>query len=142
MVGSVIEGIVDYIGKCPLLKDGVFRVDALGDEAVEYTVETGVFEPLIKRYVNGDEEKQYQFNFGSREYYSMDRIQNMQNSAFYEKFADWIENQNRRGELPELPENCYATQIEVLSNGYMFDGSMKNARYQIALRLVYQKEVA
>ena len=91
---------------------------------------------------NGDEVKQYQFNFGSREYYSMDRIQNIQNSAFYEKFANWIEDQNRKEIYPDLPENCYAEKIEVLSNGYMFDGSMRNARYQIQLRLIYQKEVA
>ena len=142
MADSILEGIVEHIATCPLLQDGVFRVDALGDQAVEYTIETGVFDPVIKRYVNGDEVKQYQFNFGSREYYSMDRIQNIQNSAFYEKFANWIEDQNRKEIFPDLPGNCYAEKIEVLSNGYMFDGSMRNARYQIQLRLIYQKEVA
>lgn len=142
MTDSVIGGIEEYIRQCPLLKDGVFRVDALGDQAVEYVLETGIFNPVIQKYVNGNEERQYQFNFGSREYYSMDRVQNIQNSSFYEKFAEWIESQNRKGILPDLPENCYAEKIEVLSNGYMFDGSMRNARYQIQLRLIYQKEVA
>lgn len=141
MANSIIEGIVEYISACPLLSDGVFRVDSLGDQAVEYTVETGIFEPVIKRYVNGVETRQYQFNFGSREYYSMDRVQNMQNSAFYERFADWIEQNNRNEVFPDLPEKCYAEKVEVLSNGYMFDASMRNARYQIQLRLVYQKEV-
>ena len=101
-------------------------------------IDIGVF---VKE-VNGIEKASYQFNFGSREYYSMDRIQNIQNSAFYEKFANWIEDQNRKEIYPDLPENCYAEKIEVLSNGYMFDGSMRNARYQIQLRLIYQKEVA
>lgn len=82
MADSILEGIVEHIATCPLLQDGVFRVDALGDQAVEYTIETGIFDPVIKRYINGDEVRQYQFNFGSREYYSMDRIQNIQNSAF------------------------------------------------------------
>ena len=142
MADSILEGIVEHITACPLLQDGVFRVDALGDQAVEYTIETGIFDPVIKRYINGDEVRQYQFNFGSREYYSMDRIQNIQNSAFYEKFANWIEDQNRKEVFPNLPENCYAEKREVLSNGYMHDGSMRNARYQIQLRLIYQKEVA
>ena len=62
MADSILEGIVEHIATCPLLQDGVFRVDALGDQAVEYTIETGVFDPVIKRYVNGDEVKQYQFN--------------------------------------------------------------------------------
>ena len=142
MASSIIEAITEFIGSCPLLEDGVLRVDAMGDEAIEYTVETGIFDPVLKRYVNGDEYRQYQFNFGSREYYSMDRIQNIQNSSFYEKFADWIEEQNRAENVPELPEHCYAEKIEVLSNGYMFDGSMRNARYQIQLRLLYHKEVS
>ena len=64
MADSILEGIVEHIKKCPLLKDGVFRVDAMGDQAVEYAVETGIFDPVVQRYVNGDELRQYQFNFG------------------------------------------------------------------------------
>ena len=37
-VNSVLEGITEYFLKCPLLKDGVFRVDALGPDPVEYTI--------------------------------------------------------------------------------------------------------
>lgn len=137
---SLIGGITDFIMKCPLLKDGVFRVDALGDQAIEYVVETSVFDPVIKTYVNGDSERQYQFNFGSREFYSMDRIQNIQNSSFYEAFAEWIEEQNNLENFPELPDGCYPRTLEVLSPGYLYDGSMRNARYQIQLRLTYYKE--
>ena len=82
-VNSVLEGITEYFLKCPLLKDGVFRVDALGPDPVEYTIETGIFDPVIQRYVDGSSERQYQFQFGSREFYSMDRVQNIENSTFY-----------------------------------------------------------
>ena len=47
-VNSVLEGITEYFLKCPLLKDGVFRVDALGPDPVEYTIETGIFDPVIQ----------------------------------------------------------------------------------------------
>ena len=88
---SIIQGIADYLLTCPLLKDGVFRCDALGTGAVEYAVETGIFTPVLRRFVNGDSERQYQFNFTSREFYSMDRLQNIENTEFYENFAAWIE---------------------------------------------------
>lgn len=140
MSKSIIEGITDYFMQCPLLKDGVFRVDAMGDQAIEYAIETSVFDPILKTYVNGDTLRQYQFDFGSREFYSMDRIQNIQNSTFYEKFADWIEEQNKLQNFPELPEDCTPESLEVLSPGYFFDGAMRNARYKIQLRLVYLKE--
>ena len=31
-------------------------------------------------------------------------------------------------------------QLSMLSSGYMFDESMRNARYQIQLELIYHKE--
>ena len=46
---SIIQGVSDYFLNCPLLKDGVFRVDALGTEPVEYTIETGIFDPVSVR---------------------------------------------------------------------------------------------
>ena len=88
---SIIQGIVEYFMECPLLENGVFRMDALGEEAVEYTIETGMFYPIVKKYVDGSSVRQYQFSFASREFYSMDRIQNMRNICFYEKLADCIQ---------------------------------------------------
>lgn len=138
---SVIQVVTDYFMKCPLLKDGVFRVDALGTSGIEYVIETGSFDPIIQTYVDGSSIRQYQFSFGSREYYDMDRIQNIQNSTFYEQFAEWIEEQNRNGNLPKLPEGMHANELEVLSPGYIFDITTKYARYQLPLRLIYFKEV-
>lgn len=141
MADSIIEGITDFFIQCPLLKDGAFRVDALGDKGVEYTIETGIFTPVRKRYVNGDTERVYQFNFSSRELYSLDRLQNIENSAFYERFAAWVEEQDRNENYPVMPEKCYPRALNVLSPGYLYDGSMRNARYQIQLELEYYKEV-
>lgn len=42
MVKSIIEGVADFFKDCPLLNAGAFRVDALGDEPQEYTIETGM----------------------------------------------------------------------------------------------------
>ena len=137
---SIIAGITNFFMACPLLRDGVFRVNALGDQAIEYNIETGVFNPILKKYVNGDTLRQYQFNFVSREYYDMDRIQNIQNSEFYEQFAEWVEEQESLGNFPELPEGCEPDSLSVLSSGYIMDISMRNARYQIQLQLIYYKE--
>lgn len=141
MVSSIIEGITAFFMECPLLEDGVFRVDALGDEPIEYLIETGVFNPVVKQYVNGDADMVYQFTFGSREFYTMDRLQNIQNSAFYERFAEWVNEQDRNGIYPEMPEGCYPQELSVMSPGYIFDMSMRSARYQIQLQLNYYKEV-
>lgn len=137
---SIIDALEKYFIGCELLKDGALRVDYLGEKPVEYTIEVLPCEPVVKRYLDGSTVRQYLFAFGSREYYSQERLQNIQNSAFYERLADWVETRSMSGILPELPDGMEAQKLEVVSSGYLFDGSMTNARYQIQLRLLYFKE--
>lgn len=137
---SIIDALEKYFIGCELLKDGALRVDYLGEKPVEYTIEVLPCDPVVKRYLGGSTVRQYLFAFGSRELYSQERLQNIQNSAFYERLADWVETKSMSGVLPELPDGMEAQQLEVVSSGYLFDGSMTNARYQIQLRLLYFKE--
>lgn len=140
MVRSIIEGVAAFFVDCPLLKDGAFRVDALSDSPIEYAIEVGIFDPIVEQYIDGSSDRRYQFNFGSRESYSMDRLQNIANSTFYEDFAEWVEAQNKAGNFPELPSGMHPEQLTALSSGYMFDENMRDARYQIQLELIYHKE--
>lgn len=140
MVNSIMEGLDQYFRACPILQDGVFRVDALGNEPVEYMLETGITSPEVVRFVDGSSIRQYLFNFNSREYYALDRVQAIENSTFYEGFCSWVEDQSMSGILPELPEGCEALGIEVLTPGYLYDATLSNARYQVQLRLQYFKE--
>ena len=142
MAQSIIEGLSEYFLECPLLKDGVFRVDALGSEPVEYAIEAGVTSPVLRRYVDGSTVRQYQFNFNSREAYSMDRILAVQNESFYEELCDWVEEQSLAGNLPELPEGCEAQALKVLAPGFLVDAAMESAYYQIQLQLQYFKEAS
>lgn len=137
---SIIDALEKYFIGCELLKDGALRVDYLGEKPVEYTIEVLPCDPVVKRYLGGSTVRQYLFAFGSREFYSQERLQNIQNSAFYERLADWVDTRSLSGILPELPDGMEAQQLEVVSSGYLFDGSMTNARYQIQLRLLYFKE--
>ena len=137
---SIIDALEKYFIGCELLKDGALRVDYLGEKPVEYTIEVLPCDPVVKRYLGGSTVRQYLFAFGSREFYSQERLQNIQHSAFYELLADWVETRSMSGILPELPDGMEAQQLEVVSSGYLFDGSMTNARYQIQLRLLYFKE--
>ena len=140
MVQSIMEGLTDYFLQCPLLKDGVFRVNALGSEPVEYMLETGITSPVLETYIDGSSVRQYQFNFNSREAYSMDRIMAIQAESFYEDFCNWVEEQNAAGNLPDMPEGCEAQALTILTPGFMLDATMENAFYQVQLQLQYFKE--
>lgn len=134
---SIIDGIVDFFTGCPLLKDGAFRVDALGDTPMEYTIEIDAFDPVIQEYVDGSKNCRYQFAFGSREYYDLDRMQNIANSMFYEQLSRWVSDKSARGELPAMPVNCYPDKLRAMSSGFVLDENGTTARYRVQFELTY-----
>lgn len=140
MSTSIIGALEEYFRGCDLLADGAFRVDYLGIDPVEYSIDVMPADPIIKKYTDGSSVRQYVFAFSSREYYSPDRIQNIENSAFYESLSDWCEEKSKAKQLPSLPSGMEAEKLQVVSSGYLFDTATMNARYQIQLRLIYFKE--
>lgn len=137
---SIIQSVREYVLKFPELKDGYLRVDYLGSEPVEYTVEAVPCDPVYQQYTDGGCIKQFLFIFASRDFFSADVNRCIENLDFYEKFADWI-NENDNNEIyPQLDSGKTAVKIEVLTQGYAFDYDEKTARYQIQLRLLYEED--
>ena len=64
---SIVSAICNYFMECPLLKDGVFRVDALGDQPQEYSIEMGIGNAIVEQYVDGSSVRQKFFTFASRD---------------------------------------------------------------------------
>lgn len=145
---QIINVLSDFFMQCPLMKDGSFNIDYLGESPIQYALEVLPCNPLVKKYVDGSGVYRYQFAFTSREYCNQERMQAIDNSAFYEDFYNWVESLNYKDEsgksrLPDLSQckGLTAKSIHCLTNGYAFEGTMTNARYQIQVELQYIKEV-
>lgn len=142
---SIISSLRDYILTCPLLEEynGIItvRVDyADSSEPTTYAIEEGITSnPIIRRYTTKKTKRQYLFILSSIQYYGSDIDVNMQNLEFYEKFSQWIEDNNNNDILPTLDIGKEASSIEVLTNGYIFDNAydIQTSRYQIQMRLTY-----
>ena len=136
----IIDGLRDYIRKCPCLEkfNNAVRVNVnyLADDTTTYTIEEVPTEPIIERYIDGSSKRQYNFIFASREPYSSDVLQNIANSGFYEEFVNWIESNE---ELPILGDNLEALKVEVLTSAYAIAVTEDTTRYQIQLSLKYMK---
>ena len=135
----IIESLKDYISTCPYLYEfnKEINVDYLDDDSTTYSIEEVPCEPIIKKYLNGDTKRQYDFIFASRESYGPDVFQNIENSGFYEDFASWIEEESFNNNLPDLGEGRESIGIEVSTTGYAFQTDINQARYQIQLKLIY-----
>ncbi len=134
---TIIEAIRKYMAACPVLRDGLLNVEYLGAEPTEYVIESVPTSGVVRQYADGGCLKEYLFLFASREYFGTDVLRNIGNSGFYERLADWISEQDKKGELPQLGEGKAAQRISVVSSGYLFDATETSARYQIQLRLLY-----
>ena len=140
----IIDSLRNYMRnlKCLDTFNNAIRVNVNYLEATTdtYSIEEVPVNPILKKYVNGDSIRQYAFIFTSREPYGIDVLTNIDNSGFYEKLADEIENNNNKGILPLLDKNLEALTIEVTSTGYAFAVTEDTAQYQINLRLKYFKK--
>lgn len=139
-MSNLIDSIRTFISSCPFMQDWRVNVDYLGD-AMEYSIDPLPCDPIIQRYTDGGAKKQYQFAFTSKEEYDQDARINIENSGFYEQFAEWLESRSFAGELPDLETEKSPVRIETMNSGYLYDVDGENARYRIECRLIYTQEV-
>lgn len=112
--------------------------DFLEEDATNYTLEPIPTEPILKQYVDGGSLRQFVFQFGSREFYDDSLAQNIDNLNFYDRFQEEIEENNRKGILPNIQG---IQTIECLNNGTIQDVQTGTAKYSIQMRITYLKEV-
>lgn len=137
---AIIESVRDYFLKCPYLEDDVrLSVDFLGDQPLEYGIYTEPISPTIKKYVDGDELKQFSFIFTTRSVMTGDLVTQLENSAFFDYLIEWIEEQNNKKIYPDLEGTRYPTKLEIVTNGYLSSADIGSSQYQIQMRLVYME---
>lgn len=137
----IIEGIRNFIRTCPHLSEFAkgINVDYLDENSNSYSIEEVPTQPIIKKYVNGDSIRQYDFIFCSRESYGADVLQNIDNSGFYEHFAKWLEDKTNKGDIPLIDGN-EVKSILATTIGYAFQTDVDKASYQIQCKLIYFKK--
>lgn len=136
----IIDQIRDFIRTCPLVEGKRINVDYLGADVGEYTIDVIPSAPVIKSYVDGGSVRQVAFTFGSKEYYSSDFLQNIENAGFYEKLAAWFEEKSQEEDFIKLGVGKKAMRVDITSSGYLFNEEQDKARYQCQCRLVYYQE--
>ena len=137
---KIIEAIRNYISNldCMSTLDNAINVNYLAGEVDNFSIEEVPCNPIVKRYLDGTAVRQFQFVFCSREPYSNEILQNIDNSSFYEDFAEEIEDKNNKGILPILTTG-ESLKIEVISSAYTVSVTEDTSMYQINLNFKYRK---
>ena len=135
----IINGLTNYFNQCPLISGDTVDVDFLGSTSDCYSIDTIPCDPIIKKYASGGSMKQYCFILAGRKKYGIEK--NCNNSVFYEKLAQWIEDKNSKNELPFIGDEKTPQSIEVTNSGYMFEEDVQSAGYHLQCRLIYTENI-
>ena len=135
---TIIDSIRDFIFTCEFLQKWRVSVDYLGLE-MSYSINPLPCDPVVKRYVDGGAVKQFQFAFTSKESYDSDARTCIENSGFYQRFEEWMEEKDRRGEYPDLGRSKTPTEISIMQKGYLYDVDTDLGQYEIQCKLEYEE---
>ena len=138
----IIESVKRYFEELASMSvfNNAINVNYLNDEINNFSIEEMPTSPIVKRYANGSTMRQYQFSLNSRAIYNDEILQNIENSGFYEKLCEEIEQKNDNGILPILEENKTAVSIEITSTPVIISNDTTSAIYQVNFILKYIKE--
>jgi hypothetical protein len=139
-MSTVIQAIRDHIKTCPFLtfdERAGFDVDYFAGDSTAYMIKATPIQSIVKRYINGDSDRQVTFAFSTREAYGKDAEQNQSSTNVLEQFGEWLESCNLSGDLPILDEGRKALSYETLSTAYSFQATPDTARYLIQCQLIY-----
>lgn len=137
MIHSIMEGLQKWFYRCPLLAEGIIRMEYLSAKPSGYSLESTPADPVYKRYTDGDYMGQLEFVLASREEYGAEDRLSIETGGFYESLSRWVEQQNSAGTLPDLPIGKMAQKVELTTQGYAYTNDIKTARWQVQGRLLY-----
>ncbi len=136
---SIIESLRSYFLSCPLLTKERLCVDSAQQRQNAYSIGTMMSDEVMRMYLGKSSKRQYVFELLAFYTVADTEAQNAQNAAFFEHFAQWLDEQNKSGNLPLLPQRCKPIKLEALSGGYLETQNTDTKVYAMQCRLVYFK---
>ncbi len=96
-------------------------------------------ENVIKRYLNGDEVKEANFQIYLNAY-TQENYDRVQNTQFVDKMKEWINRQSKRNVFPEIGENRTCRKIEA-SNAMIYDTNQNGeGLYLLQVKITYYEK--
>ena len=134
MEKGYMELIKEFIEKCPLLNGGKVNVDYIKDDIETYSIDETPSTTILQTFADGETRRQISFDFSIQASFSV--LENIKNSKFCDDFMKWIEEQDDKGNLPEIEG------IEKIkcNRGTILQTTESMAIYVIPMQVIYVKE--
>lgn len=134
------EKVLDYLRQYPE-SPMFFNINVYEDNNI--SVNTVANENIVKEYIDGTKEKQYDFamvfiNSFSAVPYSNENTEYIFNA---EQFMEWIDEQEQLKNYPDFGENCFNYHISNLQNmPAIAEQSEELTKYMFQIRITYTEQ--
>ena len=140
-----VDAIRNWFRECPhVLRGNRFGVDHLAADPTEYAIYMQPSSLASFVDVTGDvcirSVQELNFVFASREKHPSDVLQALANHGFYDGIVDWIIQQNKNKNFPEIAEGTVISVMPTLTQ-YLFEAGANSGRYQISCKLKYRRKM-
>lgn len=134
----MVSEIRDWLRTCPLIdQNDRFNVNYLGAEPIAFSIEETPNTPVVQRYLDGSTIREKTWVLAAVQDYSPDVLSQIANSGFWEQFSDWVEEQSRKKNFPQMSQGKISRKIEVTTTHYLYRAGENTARYQVQMKLIY-----
>ena len=134
---TVIQSLKDWLLTCPLLEGQRLNTNYLGAEATEFAIIETPTNPVREHYLDGSGVRQKVVAITAVQDSSPDLLQQLAASGFWEELCEWVEDQVRNDDLPELDGDRETCSVEVTASPYLFYTTAQTARYQVQVLITY-----
>ena len=136
---SMISAVRDYFLLYEGMENGIIHIDTLGKKPTEYAIIPVPGARIVEKYLDGGSLREFPFLIQSVES-TVDELERIENSGFYESLADWLEEQTDAENFPNLGTGKTAESIEAMTWGFVYEQSeSQTGIYQITCKLVYEQ---
>lgn len=138
---TITENLLDWFKTCPVFEvKKKFLIDNLGVDPTQYAIFSTPSELSYSEYFSGKVLKPIQtlnFVLASRNYYSLEVMQNLSNIGFFEELQKWVIEQNIIKNLPLIEEGT-TRNVTINNTLYLMQADEKTAQYQVQCSIVYR----
>lgn len=140
---NTTENLRLWLRSCPAISNADrFGVDFAGQDPTEYTIYSSPSTIRYKKDILGevymDPIQEVNYIFACVFPFSMDILQNLDNLGFFTTITEWIYQQNKAKNFPEIAEGIVTSIMPTLSP-YVFEAGSDSGRYQIQLKISYRR---
>lgn len=141
---NTTENLRMWLRTCPAIdKMSRFGIDNAGQDPTEYTIYSTPSTIAYKRDILGEvyiaPEQEVSYVFACLFPFSMDILQNLNNLGFFSEIMEWIYQQNKAKNFPEIEEGMVMSIMPTLTP-YVFSADSDSGRYQIQLKIKYRRK--